>query len=226
MLVAHGFGGSKASVDADARDLAARGYVVLTWSARGSGPAAARSRSTHPTTRSPTPGGSSTGSRSVPRCCSTGRRPRVGVTGGSYGGALSLLLAGYDKRIDAIAPVITYNDLGQALFPDAAGGTPPPADTPAARTFGDDGVFKRGWAGIFFSAGASPAGAAGSQAASVLGGGTRARATRARRVRAQGVRAQGARAPRVRMLRARVARARSRARPRPASRPPLRTGRR
>jgi ABC-2 type transport system ATP-binding protein len=37
VLLAHGFGGSKASVDADARELAARGYVVLAWSARGFG---------------------------------------------------------------------------------------------------------------------------------------------------------------------------------------------
>src|SRR4051812_33615692 len=36
-LVAHGFGGSKASVDADALDLAERGFVVLAWSARGFG---------------------------------------------------------------------------------------------------------------------------------------------------------------------------------------------
>ncbi len=37
VLVAHGFGGSKASVDGDARELVARGFVVLTWSARGFG---------------------------------------------------------------------------------------------------------------------------------------------------------------------------------------------
>lgn len=37
VLVAHGFGGSKASVDADARELAGQGYVVLAWSARGFG---------------------------------------------------------------------------------------------------------------------------------------------------------------------------------------------
>ena len=46
--------------------------------------------------------------------------PRVGVTGGSYGGALSLLLAGTDKRVDALAPAITYNDLSQALLPNSA----------------------------------------------------------------------------------------------------------
>ncbi|MBC8091605.1 MAG: dienelactone hydrolase family protein, partial [Pseudonocardia sp.] len=32
VLIAHGFGGTKASVDADARELAERGYVALAWS--------------------------------------------------------------------------------------------------------------------------------------------------------------------------------------------------
>ena len=59
--------------------------------------------------------------------------PRVGVTGASYGGAVSLLAAGYDDRVDAIAPVITYWNLADALFPD--------------------GVFKKLWAGIFVTSG-------------------------------------------------------------------------
>ena len=88
--------------------------------------------------------------------------PRVGVTGGSYGGALALLLAGYDPRIDALAPVITWNDLGQALFPNAAAAPAAlPADTPARGAFAPDGVFKRGWAGVFFSAGLAPGGGPG-----------------------------------------------------------------
>ena len=37
VVLAHGFGGSKQSVAADARDLAGRGFVVLTYSARGFG---------------------------------------------------------------------------------------------------------------------------------------------------------------------------------------------
>src|SRR5689334_9723852 len=37
VLLAHGFGGTKASVDGSARELAGRGYVVLAWSARGFG---------------------------------------------------------------------------------------------------------------------------------------------------------------------------------------------
>jgi len=92
VLVAHGFGGSKASVDADARDLADRGFVALTWSARGFGRSTGQialdspdyevadaSRlidylATRPEVRLDGPGD-----------------PRVGVTGGSYGGALALL---------------------------------------------------------------------------------------------------------------------------------------
>ena len=161
VLVAHGFGASLASVDADARELAERGFVVLAWSARGFGTstgqialnspdaevADARTLvdwlATRPEVQLDAPGD-----------------PRLGVTGGSYGGALSLLLAGYDRRVDAVAPVITWNDLGQALFPNAAfphtqTGQPLPADTPARGAFAPDGVFKRGWAGAFFSAGLS-----------------------------------------------------------------------
>jgi ABC-2 type transport system ATP-binding protein len=168
VLVAHGFGGSKASVDADARELAARGFVVLTWSARGFGTSTGRIAlnspdhevadaralvdllAQRPEVQQDRPGD-----------------PRVGVTGSSYGGALALLLAGHDPRVDALAPVITWNDLGQALFPNAA--TPnaatldsaatdsPPTDTPARGVFGPDGVFKSGWAGVLFSAGLGPA---------------------------------------------------------------------
>ena len=172
VLVAHGFGGSKASVDADARELAGRGYVVLAWSARGFGAStglislnapdaevADAQRlvdylATRPEVQLDTPGD-----------------PRVGVTGGSYGGALSLMLAGVDKRVDATAPVITWNDLGQALFPNSASAGPVAATTPAANAFSPDGVFKRGWAGIFFSAGLSPAGARSGPAAVTPGGG-------------------------------------------------------
>ncbi|WP_181783549.1 ABC transporter ATP-binding protein, partial [Pseudonocardia pini] len=87
--------------------------------------------------------------------------PRVGVTGASYGGGLSLLLAGYDRRVDSIAPVITWNDLNQALFPNAAATGPLPEDTPAHGAFAGDGVFKKGWAGILFSVGSAGPGAGG-----------------------------------------------------------------
>jgi ABC-2 type transport system ATP-binding protein len=151
VIIAHGFGGSKDSVAEDARDLARHGYVVLAYTARGFGGsdgqialdspdyevADARQLldwlAARPEVRLDGPGD-----------------PRVGVTGGSYGGALALLLAAYDRRVDAIVPLITWNDLGRAFFPDAAAPTAAPAST--------NGVFKRLWAGLLFSAGSGQAG--------------------------------------------------------------------
>ena len=150
VLLAHGFGGSKESVDNQARRLARDGFVVLTYSARGFG--------------------KSTGTISIndpDREVADARElvswlavrpevaldapgdPHVGVTGGSYGGALALMLGGTDPRIDAIASAITWNDLGQAFFPNYA--------TPLSGTgVAAPGVLKRGWAGVFFGTGSAP----------------------------------------------------------------------
>ncbi|MFE7203045.1 alpha/beta fold hydrolase [Pseudonocardia alni] len=180
VLVAHGFGGSKASVDSDARELAARGYVVQTWTARGFGASGGSIGLDDPDREV------ADASRLVDRLAARADvqrdadgDPRVGVTGGSYGGGLALLLAGYDRRIDAIVPVITWNDLGQALFPNnavPAGATPP--GTPAAGAGAGDGVFKSGWAGVFFGSGGrvpaggdSPAGAAAGSSGGLGGSG-------------------------------------------------------
>ncbi|WP_214367982.1 alpha/beta fold hydrolase [Pseudonocardia sp. H11422] len=162
VLAAHGFGGSKQSVDADARELAGRGFVVLAWSARGFGTSTGQIALNSPDYEVADAQALVDWLGARPEVVQDGPGdPRVGITGGSYGGAISLLLAGYDRRVDALAPVITWNDLGQALFPNAAGPRAAPVDTPARGTFGPDGVFKRGWAGIFFSAGAGGSGAAG-----------------------------------------------------------------
>jgi ABC-2 type transport system ATP-binding protein len=154
VLVAHGFGGSKASVDADARALAARGFVVLSWSARGFGASTGRIALDAPDAEVADARALVDRLATLPDVQQDGPGdPRVGVTGASYGGALALMLAGYDPRVDALAPLITWNDLGQALFPNAATAAPPPADTPAHGVAAPDGVFKSGWAGMLFSAG-------------------------------------------------------------------------
>jgi ABC-2 type transport system ATP-binding protein len=158
VLVAHGFGGSKASADADARALAARGFVVLTWSARGFGTSTGQIALDSPDHEVADARALVDRLATLPEVQQDGPGdPRVGVTGASYGGALALLLAGYDPRVDALAPVITWNDLGQALFPNAAAAAPPAAETPAAGIAAPDGVFKSGWAGMLFSAGRDPA---------------------------------------------------------------------
>jgi ABC-2 type transport system ATP-binding protein len=159
VVLAHGFGGSKDSVAADARDLAGRGYVVLAYSARGFGRSTGQIGLDDPRYE--------VADLSTMIDLLAKRRevqldgpgdPRVGVAGGSYGGALALLGAAYDPRIDAIAPEITWNSLTTALFPSQTGSTGS-AGTPAAtpQTV-DAGVYKRLWAGLFFGIGSAPPG--------------------------------------------------------------------
>ncbi|MFD9075078.1 alpha/beta fold hydrolase [Streptomyces lasiicapitis] len=134
VLIGHGFGGSKEDVREQAEKLARKGYAVMTWSARGFGKSTGRIGLNDPK------GEVADVSRLIDWLAERPEvdldkagDPRVGVTGASYGGAVSLLAAGYDKRVDAIAPVITYWNLADALFPR--------------------GVFKKLWAGMFVTAG-------------------------------------------------------------------------
>ncbi|OHV41890.1 peptidase S15 [Pseudofrankia sp. EUN1h] len=46
--------------------------------------------------------------------------PRVGMVGGSYGGAIQFIAAASDPRIDAIVPAIAWNTLTESLYPDGA----------------------------------------------------------------------------------------------------------
>ncbi|MCP2169365.1 ABC-2 type transport system ATP-binding protein [Goodfellowiella coeruleoviolacea] len=159
VLLAHGFGGSRDTVAEQARELAQRGFVVLTYSARGFGLSTGKIALNAPDYEVYDAQKLLDYLARQPEVITDGPDdPRVGVTGASYGGALALMLAGTDKRVDAIAPVITYNDLSQALLPNAAT-TGQTARTPAAGAFSGDGVFKRSWAGLLFSAGAGPRGA-------------------------------------------------------------------
>ncbi|MFH9115915.1 alpha/beta fold hydrolase [Streptomyces globisporus] len=134
VLIGHGFGGSKNDVRAQAEKLAADGYAVLTWSARGFGKSGGEISLNDPDHEVKDV------SRLIDWLAARPEveldkkgDPRVGLTGASYGGAVSLLAAGHDERVDAIAPVITYWNLADALFPD--------------------GVFKKLWAGIFITTG-------------------------------------------------------------------------
>ncbi|MDQ3905907.1 MAG: alpha/beta fold hydrolase [Actinomycetota bacterium] len=157
VLIAHGFGGSKDSVRAEATALARRGFVVLAWTARGFGASTGQIALDSPDYEVADARAlvDWLAKRSDVVQDATGD-PRIGVIGASYGGALALLLAGTDRRIDALAPEITWNDLAQALFPNAGSQTPVTSDTPAAGAFAPDGVFKRDWAGYFFGVAASP----------------------------------------------------------------------
>ncbi len=152
VILAHGFGGSKASVRADAEELAGRGFVVLTYSARGFGDSSGQIGLNSPDFEVADARAMVDLLAERPEVVQDGSGdPRVGITGPSYGGALALLAAGYDDRVDAIVPQITWNSLVTAFFPNNAG--TPVAGTPAAGPLAVDGVFKKLWAGLFFASG-------------------------------------------------------------------------
>ncbi|MFC8147635.1 CocE/NonD family hydrolase [Streptomyces paradoxus] len=134
VLLGHGFGGSKNDVRQQAEGFARDGYAVLTWSARGFGKSNGKIGLNDPK------GEVADVSKLIDWLARQPQveldkkgDPRVGMAGGSYGGAIALLTAGRDARVDAIAPAITYWNLADALFPN--------------------GVFKKLWAGIFVNSG-------------------------------------------------------------------------
>src|ERR1022692_3305773 len=150
ILLAHGFGETKNAVRPEAEQLARAGFAVLTWSARGFGKSTGQIGLDSPDYEV----------KDVEQLVSWLARqprvlldhpgdPRVGIAGASYGGAIALLAAAYDHRIDAIVPQITWSNLATALFPNAAGGGPL------------NGVFKRQWAGLLFTQGSAGFGTGG-----------------------------------------------------------------
>src|ERR1022692_4263732 len=142
VLLAHGFGETKAAVRGQAIGLARAGFAVLTWSARGLGRSTGQIALDSPDYEvKDTEQLISWLARQPGILLDHPGDPRVGIAGASYGGAIALMTAGYDHRIDAVVPEITWNNLATALFPNAAGG-------PAV-----DGVFKKQWAGLLFTAG-------------------------------------------------------------------------
>jgi ABC-2 type transport system ATP-binding protein len=149
VVLAHGFGGSKAGLDTEARSLAGHGYVVLAYSARGFGLSGGLIHLDAPDYEVADASKLISYLATLPQVAKDAAGdPRVGVAGSSYGGGLALLTAGYDPRVDVVAADITWNDLSQALFPNAAGGQP--------------GVLKKVWAGgLFASASGEQGGACG-----------------------------------------------------------------
>src|SRR5450755_4312934 len=149
ILLAHGFGETKNAVRPQALQLARAGFAVLTWSARGFGRSTGQVALDSPDYEVKDVEQLVTWLARQPRVLlDHPGDPRVGIAGASYGGGIALLAAAYDRRIDAIVPQITWNNLATALFPNAVGGAP------------QDGVFKKQWAGLLFTQGSARFGAA------------------------------------------------------------------
>ena len=151
ILATNGFGGSKddGNTAAIGRGFSRAGYVVLTYSGLGFG----HTKGCKITLDDPAWDGKA-GKQMVDVLAGTRKLtnsdtkatyflhnvqqekagdPRLGMIGGSYGGEIQFAVAGQDPRVDAIIPLITWNDLTYSLAP------------------GD--VAKKEWIDLFFSDG-------------------------------------------------------------------------
>lgn len=154
VLATNGFGGSKSdgSTDAIGKAFAERGYVSLVYSGLGfgnsgclislddpaiDGRAASRLIDFLAGTRA-----ADDGTKADFVTLDGKGDPRVGMIGGSYGGAVQLATAAVDHRVDALVPMITWNDLAYALDPNSAAREVP-------------GAFKWQWTNGFYLIGES-----------------------------------------------------------------------
>jgi ABC-2 type transport system ATP-binding protein len=149
IILAHGFGGTKADSAPTARTLARDGYAVIIYTARGFGASGGDIHLDNPAYEGADVTKLIDLAESRREIAKDGNDPVIGVAGGSYGGAISLIAAGLDHRVDAIVPAFTWNSLSQALFPQyhAHGAAISPADVTPVAT---QGVFKQRWASLLF----------------------------------------------------------------------------
>ncbi|MEE1794482.1 CocE/NonD family hydrolase [Streptomyces sp. BE308] len=155
VLATNGFGGSKSdgSTGTIGKAFATRGYVGLVYSGLGFGRSGCLITLDDPAVD----GAAASGLLDFlagTRAADDGTEadfvtkdgegdPRVGMIGGSYGGAVQMATAAVDRRVDALVPLITWNDLGYALAPNNTGARAGvSSDTP--------GVFKWQWTNGFY----------------------------------------------------------------------------
>ncbi|MGH3444963.1 MAG: CocE/NonD family hydrolase, partial [Nocardioidaceae bacterium] len=163
ILTTNGFGGSKddSNETAIGKGFVREGYVVLAYSGLGFGGSGCKIylddpdydgkagsqlvdvlAGEHPYTSS------STGKRHRIHYVATNGPgdPKIGMIGGSYGGEIQFSVAEQDPRIDAIIPIITWNDLSYSLAPNNT-------DLAHGVTYRTPGVAKKEWTGLFFGEG-------------------------------------------------------------------------
>src|SRR6185503_17616418 len=156
VLATNGFGGSKADFEDIGPSYAKRGYVFLAYSGLGFGGSGCKIQLDDPDWDG------KAGSQLVSflggtKAAKDGTKidyvmtdgpgdPRVGMVGGSYGGQIQFAVAGIDKRVDALVPQITWNDLSYSLVPNNT-------DFASGVTYKTPGVSKLDWPVLFFGLG-------------------------------------------------------------------------
>ncbi|MFB4420505.1 CocE/NonD family hydrolase [Streptomyces sp. QL37] len=155
VLATNGFGGSKndGSTDVIGKAFAERGYVGLVYSGLGFGESGCLITLDDPVIDGKAASGlvdflagtraADDGTKADYVTTDAPGDPVVGMIGGSYGGAIQMATASADHRVDALVPLITWNDLAYSLAPNAAGASRGvSSDTP--------GVFKWQWTNGFY----------------------------------------------------------------------------
>ncbi len=164
ILTTNGFGGSYQDQVTMAEVFAARGYAVLTYSGLGFGGSGCKIELDSPLWDGEAAsqlvtflGGGSAATNGAKvnyvihdRTAHNGKRyqydPRVGMIGGSYGGEVQFAAADVDPRVDAMIPIITWNNLAYSLAPNnALSGASVTTDVP--------GVSKFEWVDLFSTLG-------------------------------------------------------------------------
>ncbi|RLV50160.1 CocE/NonD family hydrolase [Nocardioides mangrovicus] len=149
ILTTNGFGGSKddTSTAGIGTSFAKAGYVVLSYSGLGFGATTCKISLDDPDYDG------RAGSQLVTYLAgldyvatNAPGDPKVGMVGGSYGGQIQYAVASQDKRVDAIIPIITWNDLSYSLAPNNA-------TTTRGVSYAVPGVAKREWVDLFFADG-------------------------------------------------------------------------
>lgn len=155
VMATNGFGGSKSdgTTDAIGRAFAERGYAGLVYSGLGFGESTCLITLDDPAVD----GRAATGLVDFlagTRAADDGTKadfvvrdapgdPRVGMIGGSYGGAVQLATAAVDHRVDALVPLITWHDLAYSLAPNNTGAA-------EGVSSGTPGAFKWQWTNGFY----------------------------------------------------------------------------
>ncbi|HEX2071377.1 MAG TPA: CocE/NonD family hydrolase [Thermoleophilaceae bacterium] len=146
VLVGHGWGGSGATDPEGASDattgntglrpLRHAGFNVLTWDARGFGSSGGQVKVDSPEHEGRDVQALIDWLEGQPEArLEAPGDPLVGMSGVSYGGAIQLIAAALDARVDAITPTIAWHSLTRSLYRDAS--------------------VKQGWGTLLFAAGAT-----------------------------------------------------------------------
>lgn len=117
VLLSHGFGNDRTEMERYGLRYAEKGWICLAWDARGFGESEGLVGLNGPGEVQDVLGLVSWLAQRPDVLLDAPGDPRVAMRGGSYGGAIQLLAAAQDPRLDALVPLITWNDLVHSLAP-------------------------------------------------------------------------------------------------------------